>query len=119
MTLRSFLDKMIKYECSYYSVIMNTFIPNKFKSLNWIITLNNIVDYNSDCNIIEIEKPIHEHKIINNKSVIERRHLENNLNKKKILIFKILIFKILIFKILIFKILIFKILFFYKFYKKI
>jgi len=82
MTLRSFLDKMIKYECSYYSIIMNTFIPNKFKSLNWIITLNNIVDYNSNCNIIEIEKPIHEHKIINNKSIIERRHLEHNSNRK-------------------------------------
>jgi len=43
----------------FFPIIMNTFIPNQFKSLNLIIFLNNIIDYNSDCNIIK--KDLEQH----------------------------------------------------------
>jgi hypothetical protein len=89
MTLKSFFEKMMKYECSYYSIIFMIFIQNQLKGSNWIIKINDIANYNSECNLIPLEKPLSEHRKINNISLIERRHrdysieMERYYNQKK------------------------------------
>jgi hypothetical protein len=77
MTLRSFLHKVIKYECSYYVKLVNTLIDYKFSDLTWIIKSENIYKYNSICNFVKLKKPKPEHKIINTKAEIYKRHNNN------------------------------------------
>ena len=83
MTLKSFLEKIKDNECSYYSIIINKFFRNQLSGLNWIININDITNFNSNCNIIELEKALSKHIIINKKSDIEKRHINYQLETRK------------------------------------
>ena len=74
MTLKLFLDKIIKYDCSYYIDIINLFIKDTFYGTTWIINKNDIINFNINCNIIKLANSLIQHKSINKLSDIERRH---------------------------------------------
>ena len=74
MSLKSFVDKIIKYDCSYYIDIVNLFIKDSFFGKTWIINRNNIANFNINCNLIQLEKSLTHHKNINKLSDIERRN---------------------------------------------
>jgi hypothetical protein len=81
MTLKSFLGKIKDNECSYYSIIINKYFRNQLSELNWIININDIAD--SNYNVIELEKKLSKHIIINKKSDIEKRHINYQLETRK------------------------------------
>ena len=74
MTLKSLINQLIKYDCSYYIDLINLFIKDSFLGTTWIINRNDITNFNINCNLIKLEKSLTHHKNINNLSDIERRH---------------------------------------------
>jgi hypothetical protein len=83
MNLKSFLEKIKNYECSYYSIIINKFFRNQLSGLNWIINKNDIEKFNSKCKIFKSEKALPKHIIINKKSDIEKKHIIYQLETRK------------------------------------
>lgn len=74
MSLKSFLDKIIKYDCSYYIDLINLFIKDSFFGKIWKINKNVVSNININCNLIKLDKSLTYHKSINKLSAIERRH---------------------------------------------